>query len=123
MEYFLDINKTAEFYVRGGWKLSELQKEITQNALIAFLSKEGFPLIELVSPIDENSPVVKTIEKSGNTPYHICYEVEDVYSTINELREENFIPLFEPVESPVMDNKKICYLINKSVGLIEIVNK
>jgi methylmalonyl-CoA/ethylmalonyl-CoA epimerase len=118
-----DINATAAYYIEAGWTLSEIQIETTQNAQIAFLSREGFPLFELVAPINEFSPVIKTLEKSGVTPYHICYEVEDVDATIIELRKERFLPLFEPVESNVMDNKKICYLINKSVGLIEIVNR
>jgi methylmalonyl-CoA/ethylmalonyl-CoA epimerase len=118
-----DIEKTAEYYINADWLLSEIIIEKVQNVKIAYLSKEGFPLIELVAPIDENSPIVKTLEKSGVTPYHVCYEVDDIDETIEALYEDHFMPLFEPIESTAMENRKICYLYNLNVGLIEIVNK
>jgi len=118
-----DIEKTAEYYINADWLLSEIIIEKVQNVKIAYLSKEGFPLIELVAPIDENSPIVKTLEKSGVTPYHVCYEVDDIDETIEALYEDHFMPLFEPVESVDMENRKICYLYNLNVGLIEIVSK
>jgi len=117
------IETTAEYYVRAGWFLSDIQIDETQNARIAFLSKTDMPLIELIAPVDENSPIVKTLEKNGVSTYHICYEVDDIDATVAELRKQKYIPLFNPIEAIALDNKKICYLYNKNVGLIEIVEK
>ena len=69
------------------------------------------------------SPVDKFLENGGVQPYHICYTVEDVMDSVEALHEENFMPLFWPVESVAMNNRMICYLYNENVGLIEIVNK
>lgn len=118
-----DINTTGEYYINAGWTMSEIQTDNIQNTKIAFLRKEGFPLIELVSPIDEKSPIVNTLNKMGVTPYHICYEVLDIDSAILELRKLKYIPLFKPVEAVALDNRRICYLFNQSVGLIELLNK
>ena len=52
-----DIQKTAQYYVDGGWSLSEIYDENVQNTKIAFLTKVGMPTIELVSPLDGESPV------------------------------------------------------------------
>jgi methylmalonyl-CoA/ethylmalonyl-CoA epimerase len=38
-----DIAATAEYYVKAGWKLSDVQIDSLQNAKIAFLSKDGLP--------------------------------------------------------------------------------
>ena len=118
-----DIEVTAEYYTKAGWTLFDLQVDEIQNAKIAFLSKEGMPLIELIAPVDENSPVVKTLEKVGVSTYHLCYEVDDIETAIAELRKQKYIVLFTPVEAIALDNKKICYLYNKNTGLIEIVGK
>ena len=116
-----DIFVTAEYYVKAGWNISDVQIDVIQNTKIAFLSKNGMPLIELIAPIDETSPIVKTLEKIGVSTYHVCYETDDIQQTVAELRKQKYIPLFNPVEAVALDNRKICYLYNKNVGLIEIV--
>ena len=116
-----DIAETAFFYTSEGWSMSKITIDKVQNSQIAFLSKNGQPLIELVSPIDEKSPVGKILEKNGVTPYHICYEVDDIYEAIKIMRKKHFIPLFKPVEAIAFENRPICYIYNKNVGLIELL--
>jgi len=118
-----NIESTAEYYTQAGWTLSDVQTDEKQNAKIAFLSKENMPLIELIAPVNPSSPVVKTLEKMGVSTYHVCYEVIDVEAAVKELRKQKYIALFAPVEAIALGNKKICYLYNKNVGLIEIVEK
>jgi methylmalonyl-CoA/ethylmalonyl-CoA epimerase len=118
-----DISATAEYYIGAGWVMSEIYCDKIQNTKIAFLSKNAFPLIELVAPIDESSPVVKTLDKMGVTPYHICYEVDDIEQSVTALKRQHFLPLFKPVEAVAFKNRKICYLYNQHVGLIELLNK
>ena len=79
--------------------------------------------IELVSPLEGESPVDKFLANGGVQPYHICYVVEDLWGAIEDLHQEGFMPLFMPVASVAMHDKQICYLYNKYVGLIEIVEK
>ena len=64
---------------------------------------------------------------------HVGYAVHDIMETakyylnagweLSEVYEEDFKPLFFPVESVAMKNRKICYLYNTKVGLIELVNQ
>ena len=118
-----DINITAQYYINGGWKLSEIFEETIQNTKIAFLTKEGMPTIELVSPLEGSSPIDNVLKQSGVAPYHICYVVDDVMSSVEQLYEEGFKPLFMPVRSVAMDNREICYLYHLDVGTIELVSK
>jgi methylmalonyl-CoA/ethylmalonyl-CoA epimerase len=118
-----NIESTAAYYLTANWQMSNIQTDVIQNAKIAFLAKERMPLIELIAPVNENSPITKTLSKVGVTTYHICYEVDDIYESITELRKQKYILIFNPVEAIALDNRKICYLYNKNVGLIELVNK
>lgn len=118
-----NIDQTSAFYLKQGWKITQQVIDPIQNTKIAFLSKEDFPLIELVAPIDEQSPVVKTLGKVGVCPYHICYSVDDIEQTILELRKDKFIVLFQPVKAVALNNKLICYLYNTNVGLLELVEE
>lgn len=118
-----DIAETAAPYIVAGWELSEVYSEEVQHAKIAFLRKEGMTTIELVSPLEGDSPVDKFLANGGVQPYHICYVVEDIWVALEDLHQEGFMPLFMPVASVAMHDKQICYLYNKYVGLIEIVEK
>lgn len=118
-----DIEKAARYYQAAGWVLSEVFEERVQNTRIAFLRKDGFPTIELVSPLEGKSPVDNILKQVGNSTYHICYVVEDIEQAVEDLYEEDFKPLFFPVESVAMENRKICYLYNIQVGLIELVQE
>lgn len=117
-----DIQETAAVFKDSGYTMSEIFEENVQNTRIAFLTRDGLPTIELVSPLDGKSPVDGFLDKMGVTPYHLCYEVDDIDAAVEDLYEEGFIPLFMPVESCAMNNRKICYLFNQKIGYIEIVN-
>lgn len=118
-----DIEETARYYVGAGWNLSEVFEEKVQNTRIAFLRKEGFTTIELVSPLEGKSPVDNILKQVGCSTYHVCYVVEDIEQAVEDLYEEDFKPLFFPVESVAMENRRICYLYNMQVGLIELVEE
>ena len=118
-----DISKTAAHYIAAGWTLSEIYEEQVQHTRIAFLTKPGLITIELVSPLDGPSPVDNILQSNGVATYHICYVVENIMQTIEDLYEEGFKPFFMPVSSVAMDNREICYLYHTDVGLIEVVSK
>ena len=119
-----DIEKTARHYVEAGWLLSEVYDEVSQNARIAFLTKDGFPKIELVAPgLQGKDPVSEIVKRSGVSPYHLCYVVNDMEQAMESLYEEGFMPLFMPVESVAMHGRRICYLCSLEVGTIEIVEQ
>lgn len=119
-----DINKTAQYYLDAGWQMSEIFKEEVQHTQIAFLTKDGFPAIELVAPLKEGepSPVDTILQKIGCSTYHVCYDVDDIEQAVEDLFDEGFKPLFEPVPSVAMDGHEICYLHHLHVGLIELVS-
>ncbi len=116
-----NIDNTAQYYIKAGYKKTETVYDSVQNVNICFLEKKGMPTIELLEPVDEKSPVYKIIKNLGVTPYHCCYKVTNIDIAVSELRHKKYVVLFKPVEAIAMENHKICFLFNKEVGLIEIV--
>lgn len=117
------INKTSKYYLEVGYNMSKQIFDPVQKVNIVFLSKKSMPMIELLEPACEDSPVCKILLKSGVGPYHICYQVKDIDFAIDELKKKKYISLFNPVEAIALSMKKICFLFNKNIGLIELVEE
>ncbi len=115
------IEATAVIYVAGGYKQSATTFDPKQNVNICWLTKEGMPIVELLEPVDETSPVSKTLEKNGVTPYHTCYIVDDIEQAVKDLRKMKYVVVSKPIEAVAIHGCKVSFLFNKNVGLIELV--
>lgn len=116
-----DIEETAFFYLAAGYEKTETVYDPAQNVHICFLKKEGMPMLELLAPHDETSPVFNTLQKNGVTPYHCCYEVNDIEEAIAKLRKMHYVATSKPVPAVAIEDRRVCFLYNKRVGLIELV--
>ena len=116
-----DISATAAVYVTGGYKQSDTIFDPIQNVNICWLTKENMSVVELLEPVDETSPVNKILEKNGVTPYHTCYIVDEIELAMKELRKMKYIVVSKPAEAVAIHGCKVCFLFNKNVGLIELV--
>lgn len=116
-----DIAMTAFVYVQGGYSQSAITFDPVQNVNICWLTKDDMPTVELLAPVDESSPVCKILEKNGVTPYHMCYIVENIDTAVADLRKMKYTVVVKSVEAPAIMNSKVCFLFNKNVGLIELV--
>lgn len=117
------IENCVSIYSKLGYSISDIRVEPSQNVKICFLSKEGGPLLELVEPQNKDSPVSNIVKNSGTTPYHTCYQVENLQESLDELEGLNFRVLFEPLKSEAMDEGLFCYLFSAEIGLIELYQR
>lgn len=116
-----NITKTQAFYLGQGYTASPIVEDRLQHVRISFLDKEGAPRIELLEPLDDQSPVMRTLAASGVSPYHMCYEVPDIEEAVNHLRGERFLLVNGPVPACAMGDRRIAFLFQKNTGLIELV--
>ncbi len=116
-----DIDATASVYEQGGYHRSASIFDPIQNVNICWLTKEGMPTVELLAPVDEKSPVNKTLDKVGVSPYHCCYVVDNLEDACSELRKQKYIMVNKPAEAVAFCGSRVCFLFNKNVGLIELV--
>ncbi len=87
---------------------------------ICFLEKDGYA-IELVSPASKESVVSNLMKKLGNTPYHICYETDNMEAEIERLQEQHYTICSERHEAVAIDGKDVCFMIHPFIGMIELV--
>lgn len=116
-----DIDATASVYEQGGYKRSASVFDPVQDVTICWLTKEGMPILELLAPVDELSPVNKTLEKVGVSPYHCCYVVDNIEEAVSELKRQRYIMVSKPAEAVAFCGSRVCFLFNKNVGLVELV--
>lgn len=115
------IDETAALYENGGYKKSSIVFDPVQNVNICWLTKKSMPIVELLEPVDENSPVNRTLEKNGVAPYHTCYIAEDLESAVKELRTMKYVVVSKPVAAVAFRGCRVCFLFNRNAGLIELV--
>lgn len=117
-----DINETKAFYELIGYVASPIIDDPIQDIRISFLKKEGSPMLELLAPIDEKSPVNRILDTQGVTPYHICYEVDDIDAMMTLLRKQHkFVRVSKAAPACAIDDRRVAFLFRKDVGLIELV--
>ena len=77
--------------------------------------------IELLESIDENGVISKFIDKKGEGLHHIAFDVENIESEMERLKNEGFILLNDKPKKGA-DNKLVCFLHPKTTNgvLIEL---
>ncbi len=117
------ILETSKYFLEAGYSIGDVIFDPTQNVKVCFMSKFDTPLIELVEPVDTNSPIKNILQKNGVSPYHICYELDNINDGILKLKLKKFVPLSKPVPARALNDRLICFLYNRDVGLIELLQK
>jgi methylmalonyl-CoA/ethylmalonyl-CoA epimerase len=97
-------------------------KDEKRKVEIAFVKNNGY-LVELISPLNAESPIQNYLGKIGNTPYHLCYEVDKIDETIAELRSKRFLIVESPSEAVAMNDRKVAFMFNPKYGLLELLEK
>ena len=122
--YFVkNIEKGKKTFLALGYEIEQdTVRDEYRGIDIAFLEKDGYR-VELVSPFTEESVVYDLRKKMGNSPYHICYEVENLESAIEDLQEQRFVVTQEPHEAVAIDGKRVCFLVHGQMGIIELVEQ
>lgn len=117
------IEKSKSLFLSLGYDLEQdTVYDEFRKVDICFLIKDGYR-IELVSPKDSSSVVGELRKKIGNSPYHICYEVESLEDAVAALAEKRFVVWDEPHEAPAFNGKKVVFLVNGQIGMIELVEE
>jgi methylmalonyl-CoA/ethylmalonyl-CoA epimerase len=73
--------------------------------------------IELITPLNNESPLQRSIIKRGEGFHHICYKVDNLHTKIQDLKNlgVSMLPNYPRIGSR---NKKICFLDPSSTGKI-----
>lgn len=87
-----------------------------------FLEKNSYT-IELVCPCSKDSVATGLLLKMGNTPYHVCYEVENFDDAVSDFQKKGYLLVNPRHEAVAMDGREVCFLVNPYIGMIELVEE
>lgn len=84
-----NLENSLAFYKSIGANAYHFEEVPSQKVKVAFI-KVGESNIELLEPTSEDSPIFKYLEKRGEGIHHVCYDVENLQSALEILKEEGF---------------------------------
>ena len=97
----------------------EYEEQIGQTKLAMYPVGETY--VELLEAQSDESAVAKWIEERGQSLFHLCFEVEDIDSALDELREKG-IRLLDETPRTGHGGARIAFIDPTSTGdiLIEL---
>jgi len=119
-----NIDDTAPFW-KHVMNIPHRSTERVENEKVTTdIYDTGKGKIELLEPIGSASTIKKFIDKKGPGVHHVCFEVDDIYTAIKELKEKN-IKIINDVPSIGAEGYKIVFIHPKSTGgvLVELAEK
>lgn len=118
-----NIEKAQKGFEDLGYEaISEVTHDEIRGVDIMFMKNGGY-CIELVSPFTKDSVTAGLMKTHRNSPYHICYEVDNIDKASKEYREKGFVKMDDPTPAPAFDGKKVCFLLSAKVGMIELLER
>lgn len=118
-----NLERSMETMRTLGYHVGSITFDAIQKVRVAFASRDDEATIELVCDADENGPTRRFLAQVGGGLYHICYEVDSIEEAIKTLREKGFLLRHAPVPAVACGGRKIAWMYNRTIGLIELVEK
>ena len=118
------ISDSLAFYREAlGLELAATETVPDQGVHVALLPV-GDSRIELLEPFSDDTPVGRFIAKRGEGLHHICYEVEDLASKIEDLKTRG-IRVLDGYPRRGAEGKLVAFLhpANANGVLVELVEK
>ena len=112
----------AAFEALGYCMEQETVRDELRKVDIVFLAKDGY-MVELVSPYDSSSIVARLLGRTGNSPYHICYKVDDLDAEIERLRNARYVMQDTPAPAPACGGARVAFLVHPYLGMVELLEK
>ena len=104
-------------------QISIPMKVISQKVNVCFLRSGEFNL-EFIESIGDDSPVSKFSLKGGGI-HHLCFEVDNIYETLEQMKKEGATVVVEPIKG--FENRLTAFVFlnmkNTNCNLIELATK
>ena len=99
-------------------------EKVEAEGVLTDIYDTGKGKVELLESLHPDSPVKKFLEDRGPGIHHVCFEVDDIYTSIKELKEKNIRVIGEKYRIGV-EGYKVVFIHPKSTGgiLVELAEK
>jgi len=79
-------------------------------------------VLELLEPTDETSPILSFLKRGGGI-HHLCFEVEDIDRTLEEIKGRGGRVVCEPLPAVGFDNRRIAFIFPVDSILVELLER
>ena len=95
-----------------------------QDVRVTFLrgKQPGNPVVELVEPASDTSPVVPFLKRGGGL-HHLCYEVDDLEEQLRLTRTQRGIVVRNPLPAVAFDGRRIAWVYTRNKLLVEYIER
>ena len=119
--YVKDMDAAIKSFLRLGGAVQQPPIfDASRHVNIAFLSTGG-GLLELVEPTDGCTLFQNRKQWRESKPYHICYEANDIDLELKKMQDKGALIIQPPMPAPAIDNKKVAFVYDGEIGLVELV--
>ncbi len=118
-----DFVLAKELLQTMGFEMGEVCREDNQNSELCILSKRNYDNIELVKPINQDSPTLQMLKQESMKFYHMCYEVENFGDYLEQIKKAGlkYSIVSNSKETELFGGKPVMFLYVEQVGLIELL--
>jgi methylmalonyl-CoA epimerase len=117
-----DLEGAVETYSRLFGAEVELRGRVEEQGVDAVYLRVGEGRVELVSPLDEDTPVGKFLARRGPGVHHVAFEVDDIQKAARELAESG-AHVIDENPRPGLGGKEVVFVHPETLGgvLAEVV--
>ena len=123
-----DMDDALRIFGLLGYEFSPVKIDEYRKVNVCLAKIRGVR-IEIRSPLKDTksdtksnpkSPIDSILAKNGATPYHICYCVNNINKTADELRNAGFLPIGSVAKSEPLGGN-VCFMFSSDIGVIELI--
>lgn len=105
-----------------GFRLDGVHTLAERKIRVAFFSSGGETQIELLEPLDDDSPVAKFLESRGEGLHHVAVRVDDIEAALEEFKGKG-VALIDEKPRIGAEGKKVAFVHPRSTKgtLLELV--
>jgi methylmalonyl-CoA/ethylmalonyl-CoA epimerase len=102
---------------------SDTQTDPAREIYVVFMAN-GEYVVELIQPIDKASPIYNLRKRYHNSPYHICYETENIPVSLAEMTGGAYMLVQPPQPAPALPGAPdVAFLMHPHIGMVELLDK
>lgn len=116
-----DLGKSESLFSKLLGVAPKGRETVTSEGVEVSFFELGESRVELIQPIDDQSPMHKSIEKRGEGIHHVCLAVDDIDAEVVRLKGEGFVFVGD-APRPGAGGHRVAFVHPKSAGgiLVEL---
>ena len=118
-----DVAEEFAASISAGWD-GEITHDPIQRVRVSFFGPVDprNPVFELVEPASDDSPVSNFLKKGGGL-HHVCYEIDDLESGLQEARRAGLVTVAAPAPAVAFGGRRIAWICSKRRLLVELLER